>query len=99
MKCGGVQLLEKDDREAANNLFNQLAEYGLFVVRNGELESWLKHLGASGHTPSWLIDIFEKMGEDPESGSYIKPADDDVWTFIQDVRTWLMDSHRKGIPE
>jgi ABC-type cobalamin/Fe3+-siderophores transport system ATPase subunit len=96
---GGVQLLEKGDREAANNLFNQLAEYGLFVVRHGELESWLTHLGARGHAPHWLIEIFERMGEYPESSSYVKPKDDDVWSFIRDVRTWLMDCHRKGIPD
>jgi hypothetical protein len=78
---GGVDILSGSDKEAANNLFDKLAEYGLFVVRKGELESWLSSLGATGHGPSWLIDIFEKMGEDPESQDYLKPSDDDVWLF------------------
>jgi hypothetical protein len=35
----------------------------LFVVPNGELESWLKSLKARGHGPSWLVEVFEKMGD------------------------------------
>ena len=96
---GGVDLLEGSDKEAAENLFNQLDEYGLFVVRQGELESWLKHLGASGHGPSWLINIFEKMGEDPESPSYIKPARNDIWAFLGSIKRWLKNPERKGIPD
>lgn len=95
---GGLHLLSAEDMEAAKNLMERLGEYGLFVVRLGELESWLKQLGASGHGPAWLISMFEKMGEDPESGSYLKPTDDDVWQFIGQVKQWLTNSNRKGIP-
>lgn len=58
--------------EAAENLINQLHEYGLFVVKGGELESWMKDLEASGHG-SGGIDIFERMGEDPNDDDYIIP--------------------------
>ncbi len=75
---GGVEILLEDDKEAANNLFDRLGNYGLFVVRRGEMESWLPELGAQGHGPTWLINMFEKMGEDPESNSYLKPSDSDV---------------------
>ncbi|HEY3137615.1 MAG TPA: AAA family ATPase [Blastocatellia bacterium] len=95
---GGVQLLAVSDQEAANNLFERLAEYGLFVVRRGELESWLRNLGATGHTPGWLISIFEKMGEDPTAPNYVKPTDDDVWAFLGQVKRWLTNPQRKGIP-
>ncbi|MEZ5475122.1 MAG: hypothetical protein R3E72_08975, partial [Steroidobacteraceae bacterium] len=63
-----MKLLAEGDREAATNLLERLAEYGLFAVANGELESWLKQLGANGHGPAWLISIFERMGEDPATG-------------------------------
>lgn len=96
---GGISLLNDSDKEAANNLFNQLDEYGLFVVRGGELESWLSHLGAGGHGPNWLIDVFDEMGEDPDSASYVKPSDDGVWQFMGVVKNWLTNSERKGIPE
>ncbi|HEY4215108.1 MAG TPA: AAA family ATPase [Steroidobacteraceae bacterium] len=95
---GGIAILDSADHEAAVNLFKQLAEYGIFVVPGGELESWLKPLGASGHGPSWLIDIFQKMGEDPDAESYAKPSDDDVWLFLRTIKLWLSDKDRKGIP-
>jgi len=95
---GGLQLLTEGDREAATNLLERLREYGLFVVPHGELESWLTHLGATGHSPAWLISIFEKMGEDPATHSYVKPTDDDVWAFLGQVKRWLTNPSRKGIP-
>jgi hypothetical protein len=95
---GGVEILSGSDKEAANNLFDKLAEYGLFVVRKGELESWITSLGAAGHGPSWLIDIFEKMGEDPESQDYLMPSDDDVWFFCGEIKKWFTNPNKKGIP-
>jgi hypothetical protein len=97
-KDGGIAILSDKDREAARNLLNQLAEYGIFAVPFGEVESWLKPLGVTGHGPSWLIDMFEKMGQDPESNDYVKPSSDDVWDVLAQVRTWLVAPTRKGIP-
>ncbi len=95
---GGVELLQGPEKEAANNLLDQMNEYGIFVVRKGELESWLNGLGASGHGPSWLIDIFEKMGEEPDTNGYVRPNDEDVWSFLGDIKCWLTNPDRKGIP-
>lgn len=95
---GGIAILDSSEREAALNLLAQLGEYGIFVVPGGELESWLQHLGGSGHGPAWLISVFEKMGEDPDAADYLKPASDDVWAFAQRIKAWLVDSNRKGIP-
>lgn len=95
---GGVAILQQPEQEAALNLLNQLGDYGIFVVPAGELESWLQHLGASGHGPSWLISVFEKMGADPDAPDFLKPSSDDVWAFIQRIKAWLVDSNRKGIP-
>ncbi|CBN54288.1 MULTISPECIES: ATP-dependent nuclease [Kamptonema] len=95
---GGVDILSDSDKEAVNNLFDKLDEYGLFAVRKGELESWLSFLGVTGHTPKWLINIFEKMGEDPDSPDYLKPSDDDVWLFLGEIKKWFTNPNRKGIP-
>lgn len=95
---GGIKILAEADKEAAQNLFRQLREYGLFVVEFGELESWLKPLGAKGHGPSWLIDVFEKMGENPDENQFVKPSTGDVWQFIEQVGSWLKAPERKGIP-
>lgn len=95
---GGIKILDGQDQEACKNLFNQLTEYGLFVVEGGELECWLKELGATGHGPPWLINIFEKMGEDPDTSDYVKPTDSDVWKFLSEIRAWLTNPIRLGIP-
>jgi ABC-type polar amino acid transport system ATPase subunit len=95
---GGIDLLVGTDREALGNLFDKLEQYGLFVVRRGELEKWLPHLGASGHGPAWLIDIFEKMGEDPEGQAFVRPSEGDVWEFLRTIKKWLTDPSRRGIP-
>ncbi|GAA5556624.1 hypothetical protein Asch01_01328 [Acinetobacter schindleri] len=95
---GGIDILTGQDKEALSNLFQKIAEYGLFVVPNGELESWLLNLEATSHGPNWLIQIFEKMGEDPNSGTYIKPDDSDVWAFIEEIGKWFLNPWKKGIP-
>jgi hypothetical protein len=97
-KDGGLDILSPEPREAAENLFNQLGEYGIFVVPGGELESWMKHLAVPGHGPNWLIGVFEKMGEDPSEPTYLTPSGGDVWEFISKLKIWLVDSNRKGIP-
>ncbi len=95
---GGVAILSGADRQAAEDLLNQLRQYGIFVVPGGELESWMKHLGAAGHGPAWLIEVFERVGEDPSDADYVRPGTDDVWAFVREIRSWLVDPTRKGIP-
>jgi hypothetical protein len=95
---GGVGILADADRNSANDLLEQLAQYGLFVVARGELESWLQELSAGGHGPAWLIEIFERMGSDPSGNDYLRPGENDVWLFIGMIRRWLTDPNRKGIP-
>ncbi len=97
-KDGGIDLLEKEDREGAENFFDKLSEHGLFVVRKGELESWLSELSVEGHGPDWLIKIFERMGDDPQDTNYVRAGNDDVWKFLKEVRMWMVNPERKGIP-
>jgi len=95
---GGIQILSATDREAIGNLFDRLQQYGLFVVRSGELESWLPNLRGTGHGPNWLVDVFQKMGENPEAQDYVRPAEGDVWEFLGSIKAWLTDPNRRGIP-
>ena len=64
----------------------------------GELESWLPELEVSGHGPDWLLEVFQKMGEDPDRESYLRPRSDGVWAFLKQVKLWLSNPERKGIP-
>ena len=103
MKEEGVALLSGEVKEAANNLFDRLDEYGLFVVRIGELESWLPKLEVENRESKsdWLISAFEKMESDPDSENYLKPDEEltDVWAFLESVKMWLKNPARKGIPD
>lgn len=95
---GGIAILNGSEKEACNNFFNQLSAYGIFVVPGGELESWLSSLDATGHGPAWLINIFEKIGENPEAAGYARPAEGDVWEFIGSLKQWIVNPQRRGIP-
>jgi predicted ATPase len=95
---GGINLLAGEDREAASNLLERLGQYGLFVVEHGELESWLNQLGAGGHGPAWLINVFERMGEDPDLNTYVRPQQGDVWNFLNKIKAWLTNPQRRGVP-
>ena len=95
---GGIDVLTGATREAAENLFDKLASYGLFCLRKGELEAWLKNLGVPGHGPPWLIEMFSRLGSNPTDPKYVTPATNDVWAFIASVKNWVLDPDRKGIP-
>jgi ABC-type polar amino acid transport system ATPase subunit len=94
---GGVGLLQGDEAQGCRDFFGELGEYGVFVVPGGELESWLKPLGVGRHGPEWLIEMFTRMGSDPDSGDYVRPTEGDVWTFIQEVAAWVSNPRRKGV--
>lgn len=96
---GGIQLLEPRDREACSNFFLKLSDYGVFVVPNGEIETWLPSLTISRNKGTWLTTIFEAMGEEPSTPSYVRPCAGDVWDFIGSVRDWASGVNKKGIPD
>ena len=97
--AGGVEALPSSEKEACLGFFSTLAEYGVFVVPCGEIESWLAQLTVTRSKGSWLTSIFEAMGEDPASPSYVRPSEGDVWDFIGSVKSWVSDPSRKGVPE
>jgi len=96
---GGVALLDGPNKTACLEFFNNLSEYGVFIVPSGEIESWLSNLEINRAKYSWLTSIFEKMGDDPSHESYVKPSKGDVWDFIGGVKEWLVNPSRKGIPD
>jgi predicted ATPase len=94
---GGVDALPCPEKSAANQLLDTLDEFGLFVVRKGELETWLKRLNAIGKKTEWTIDILEKMGSDPTKPQYVRPDASDVWDFMRKIVTWIDNPSRKGM--
>ncbi|MDO1585328.1 ATP-dependent nuclease [Rhizobium oryzicola] len=94
---GGIRALVGHEFASAKEFFDQMERYGLFTVRGGQLESWLRALGVASRKEEWLASIFAKLGSDPESSDYIYPADDDVWYLIRQISKWLLDSERAGM--
>jgi energy-coupling factor transporter ATP-binding protein EcfA2 len=98
-KAGGVYSLTRELRPAAESLLAGLADYGIFLVPRGELESWLPELEVGGHGPEWLMQVFEKIGTDPTHERYFHPGEGGVWRFMQAVASWIADPRRKGMAE
>ncbi|HVA69242.1 MAG TPA: AAA family ATPase [Candidatus Binataceae bacterium] len=101
MKSKGIELLSNNEKAAAQSLIDQLAEYGIFVVPNGEVESWLRYMGIADGASSkrdWLPRIFERMGVDHSDSNYVKPDQGDVWDFLRKVGRWIAHPNRKGMP-
>jgi hypothetical protein len=99
MKEGGIDLLDHGSKESAQSYINQLAEYGIFVVPSGEVESWLPELGV--HVSSkgaWLPTVFARMGTDPSQSGYVYPSTGGVWHFVRKIATWINNPLRKGMP-
>jgi hypothetical protein len=90
--------LPSDAQNAANDLFDQLDQYGVFVVRNGEVEAWLANLGITSKKTDWAVAILERLGEPAGSPNYVGTGNDDVWSFVRDIAAWVRDSRRKGTP-
>ncbi|OBU69039.1 hypothetical protein A9K58_04725 [Stenotrophomonas maltophilia] len=95
--AGGISLLSGTAKEKAENLFDRLDQYGLFVLRHGEVEHWLPGL-AVPRSKRWLRNIFESLGSDPKAPNYVHPDDDDVWAYVDKVAAWIKDKARRGIP-
>jgi energy-coupling factor transporter ATP-binding protein EcfA2 len=99
MKTVGITHLQGGDRDAANYVLTRLAQHGIFVVPNGALESWLPNLGVTGPKERWITRMFERMGATPGAEDYVGPnPDDDVWGYISQIRQWITNPGRLGMP-
>jgi ABC-type cobalamin/Fe3+-siderophores transport system ATPase subunit len=93
---GGVGALPAPEKSAANQFFDTLDEYGLFSVRKGELETWLRHLGAAGKKTDWTVDVLDKMGSDTLQPGYLMPSTGDAWDFMRKIIAWVKNPARKA---
>lgn len=94
---GGIDALDAGDRAAANDLFDILESYGVFVVRKGELETWLPTLAVTGKKTDWTVSMLDRLGSDPSSSNYVLPDTGDVWDFVGKIVAWIRDPGRKGV--
>ncbi|WP_434300227.1 ATP-dependent nuclease [Corallococcus exiguus] len=96
---GGIKVLGPADAEACRDFIQRLADYGIFIVEGGELESWLPKLGMNHSKHAWLYEVFDKMGSDPSVPGYVSPEAGDVWDFIRKIARWIHNPNRKGMAD
>ena len=84
------------DKELGETLLVRLANYGIFLVPEGEVGCWLTFLNVSGHGSDWLVTIFSKIGQNEDDSDYIKPISDNVWKFLETISEWIQDANRLG---
>lgn len=97
-KSRGVMGLPTADRPEARTLLGLLADVGIFIVPGGELESWLRPLGASrGDKAKWIAQVFSGLGSNPAAQSYVHPGSGDVWAFVDRIGRWISDPKRRGM--
>jgi len=96
IKTLGLDALKEPEKVRVRKLLSMLEEYGVFLVHCGQLENWLKDLGATGHSPDWLVEIFSRLGTDESQTAYVRPTDGDVWEFIDRIAIWASNVDRKG---
>ncbi len=98
MKEAGIEALPREQKESAEILLSNIAEYGVFVVPVGELERWFAHLRSRADKPrksQWVPWVFGLMSNEPE---LFKVEAGDVWGFMRRVGEWIANPERKGIP-
>jgi hypothetical protein len=95
---GGIDAskLPASDRNAAIELFDTLAEYGIFTTRGGEVEHWLPSLKVPGKKTDWTIAMLDRLGRDPNLPDYVRPQPNDVWGFMREIVHWVQNTSRKG---
>ncbi|RLI53422.1 MAG: hypothetical protein DRP09_15765 [Candidatus Thorarchaeota archaeon] len=98
LKKGGIDVLSQTG-EMARHLLENLAEFGVFIVPYGELESWLRSLSIRGKGSKWVRNFFQSVGSTNDSPSFVRPSDDDIWRFLDTIGSWMTNPERKGIPQ
>ena len=94
IKSQGVKALEEGDRKRAEELLQALSTHGLFLVPVGELELWLRQLGATRHGPNWLVHLFSQIGQSDGDPNYLAPGEGDVWEFLEKIAAWVSESQQ-----
>jgi hypothetical protein len=98
-KSRGIGGLSKAKRPGMREFVVSLAEYGVFIVPVGELESWLPDLGVPASPKhEWIVRMMTNLGTDPEKPGYVRPGRGGVWRFVDSIERWVADPSRKGMP-
>ncbi|QDY99071.1 ATP-binding protein [Nitratireductor mangrovi] len=70
-------------------LLQRVSQFGIFAPPFGELEQWLAQYDIRGRKHDWVQNALARLGTEPSDPSYVVPAQDDVWKFIEDICDWV----------
>ncbi|MEO1101172.1 MAG: ATP-binding protein, partial [Pseudomonadota bacterium] len=98
MKTAGASGLASSDEDAAQTLFRNLAKYGMFVCDVGEMERWLAKEDVKGSKTDWTISILDKLGISEGIPGHVSVTEHDVWGFVRNIRSWIQEGSRHGMP-
>ena len=93
----GLDQLPASERDAGDHLLRDCAEYGVFIVPGGTVESWLSRFNIAGYSFEWLSAMFRRLGSAPTAADYIVPEGNDVWVFLDRIARWLNNPARRGV--
>lgn len=96
-KNGGLTSLGNQEQEEMKELLEKLNQIGIFIVPNGELETWLPELGLEGHGNQWIVNYYNHLRDLIEQGEELTPTNDDIWRFLDDIAVWIDDPNRNGM--
>lgn len=98
LKGDVIAALTRGELKTLRALRSAMARYGVFLVPVGELEDWLYTLGLKriDDKGRWLRLALDRLGLDPQSETYVRPAQDDIWEFVSEVNEWILDPEREG---
>ena len=83
----GIQKLRGGTHRGCQQLLSQLKQLGIFVVPEGELESWNRALSATKSV--WIREALELMDDDP--ASFVEAS-----TYLNEIAAFLGVSLRNG---
>ena len=95
IKKKGIKVFSSNSKEysKAKDLIEFLAEYGLFIIPTGELESWIPELNKGS---DWDNNWLEKMGK-PVAEDFDIQQELNKWGFMQKIAEWIDDPNKKGV--
>jgi hypothetical protein len=91
-KASGLRGLTGGDRRVVSDFIDLVEKFGVFVVPNGALESWLQRLAVPGSKDIWVTAMLARL--DRES---VTAGQGDVWAFVSGVRAWATNPLRAGM--
>jgi len=83
--------INSDLLKSIDSFLRRLYEYGIFVVSRGNLESWLHF----SDDQKWLENALHWIEYNKPN---IQTDDDSIWSFLLNIKKWINNQARKGMP-